>query len=95
MGAFDEDELREFVDYVKEFMCKSTRIIYINDFDLTKLDMKDFDKNVYFISNPYIKRGKAYEIIDKDLKLQILAFCTENPNKVFKGEKERTWKKNY
>lgn len=57
--------------------------------------MKDFDKNVYFISNPYIERGKAYEIIDKDLKLQILAFCTENPNKVFKGEKERTWKKNY
>lgn len=95
MGAFDEDELREFVDYVKEFMCKSTRIIYINDFDLTKLDMKDFDKNVCFISNPYIERGKAYEIIDKDLKLQILAFCTENPNKVFKGEKERTWKKNY
>lgn len=87
MGAFDEDELREFVDYVKEFMCKSTRIIYINDFDLTKLDMKDFDKNVYFISNPYIERGKMYEIIDNDLKLQILDWCVENLDKVFQGEK--------
>jgi hypothetical protein len=94
MSAFDEDELREFVDYVKDFMCDSTRIIYINDFDLTKLDMKDFGKNIYFISNPYIERGKVYEIIDKDLKLQILAFCTENHDKVFQGEKQ-VWKKNY
>ena len=64
MGVFDEDELRDFVDYVKEFMCESTRIVYINDFDLMKLNMKDFDKNIYFISNPYVERGKAYEIID-------------------------------
>lgn len=94
MGVFDEDELRDFVDYVKEFMCESTRIVYINDFDLMKLNMKDFDKNIYFISNPYVERGKAYEIIDKDLKLQILAFCTENRDKVFQGERQ-VWKKNY
>jgi hypothetical protein len=76
MSAFDEDELRKFVDYVKEFMCDSTRIIYINDFDLMKLDMKDFDKNVYFISNQYfLQQANA------NIKFSCLVLISQLTNK--------------
>lgn len=91
MDAFDEDklnlELKKFLDAVDKFVCDTTRIICANGFDLAELDMKDFDKNVYFISHPYIERGKAYEITDKDLKLKFYDFCIKNPDKVFQGEK--------
>ncbi len=79
--------LEDFMNAVNRFVCDTVRIVCANGFDLLELDMKDFDKNVYFISYPHIERGKAYEIIDEDLKLQLYDFCIENPDRVFQGEK--------
>ena len=90
MRTFDDKlpiSLEKFMDAVNKFVCDTVRIICANGFDLLELDMKDFDKNVYFISYPYIEHGNAYEIIDEDLKLQLYDFCIKNPDKVFQGEK--------
>jgi hypothetical protein len=77
----------DIIDAVSKFVCDTTRIVCANGFDLLELDMKDFDRNVYFISYPWLERGKFYEIIDEDLKLQLYEFCIKNPDRVFQGEK--------
>ena len=69
----------DFMNAVNRFVCDTVRIVCANGFDLLELDMKDFDKNVYFISYPHIERGKAYEIIDEDLKLQLYHFLHQKP----------------
>ena len=79
--------LKDFTDAVEKFVYDTVKIIYANGDDLLELNMKDFDRNVYFISNMDIEHGKAYEIIDKDLKLQLYDFCIKNPDRVFQGEK--------
>jgi len=79
--------LKDFTDAVNKFVCNTVRIVCANGFDLLELDMKDFDRNIYFISYPSIERGKSYEVVDKDLKLQLYDFCIKNPDRVFQGEK--------
>lgn len=83
------NELNYLFDAVYEFGSKTAKILYGNPNTLLKLNMKDFDTNTYFISNPVFKEGEFLLITDKDkeLKKELYKFCCEHEDRIFRGEK--------
>ncbi len=79
--------LDKFTDNVWEICSRGATIILGNGMDLLELDMSQFNRGTYFISDMAIERGKFYLIEDKETKKKLYKFCREHEDRVFIGTK--------
>ena len=82
-------ELDDFVDSVYDVCSKTVTICFAHPSTLLKLNMKDFYKDTYFISDLNCEEDKCIIVKDEQLKKEIYRFCCEHEDRVFQGEKER------
>ena len=82
-------ELADFVDSVYDVCSKTVTICFAHPSTLLKLNMKDFYKDTYFISDLNYEEDKFILVKDKQLKKELYRFCCEHEDRVFQGEKER------
>lgn len=77
-------EILDFLEMVESFC---TEIFFVNQHDVINMDMNNFYDFCYFISHPYVEKGKLYRIKDKELKSEFLKFIKEHPDRVWRGTK--------
>lgn len=77
--------VNELKDAVEKYVCDTTTIIIMNGLDILELNMENFPKSCFFISDMCVERGKAYEVTEKELKLKLFDFCTNNKDRCFQG----------
>ena len=82
-------ELDDFLDSVYDICSRMATICVAHPNTLSKLCMKDFYKDTYFISDLNCEEDKVILIKDKQLKKELYRFCCEHEDRVFQGEKER------
>lgn len=71
-----------------KILSKCSDIFMGNPMDLLELDMNEFYVGTYFISSPHLEKGTMLKIVDEYLKYDLIKFCIENEDRVFKGCKE-------
>lgn len=82
--------ITEMLNAVKKMDYDSTVIIFMNPKTILKMDMKDYNSYVYFISMTELELGQAVILKeDSDLKRDMYEFVKEHPDRVWQGEKER------
>ena len=86
-------ELADFVDSVYDVCSKTVTICFAHPSTLLKLNMKDFYKDTYFISDLNYEEDKFILVKDKQLKKELYRFCVKHKDRVFQGEKDRLDKK--
>ena len=84
---FEKKLIDQMANKVYEVCSKTSTIIMANGEDLLNLNMDDFGKETYFISDMNIEKGKFLIIIDEDLKKELYKFCISHEDRVFKGTK--------
>ena len=85
---FEKILIDQFVDKVFGVCSKTATIVIANGADLFNLNMGDFGKETYFISDMNIEKGKFLIIKDADLKKELYKFCVSHEDRVFRGNKE-------
>ena len=73
---------------IYNWISKCSNILIGNPMDLLELDMNEFYVGTYFISSPHLEKGTMLKIVDEDLKYDLIKFCIENEDRVFRGCKE-------
>ena len=86
-------ELDDFVDSVYDVYSRTAKICFGHPNTLLKLNMRDFYKDTYFISDLNCEENNIILVKDKQLKKELYRFCCEHEDRVFQGEKERLDKK--
>ena len=86
-------ELDDFLDSVYDIYSRMATICFAHPSTLLKLNMKDFYKDTYFISDLNCEENKVIFIKDKQLKKELYRFCIKYEDRVFQGEKDRLDKK--
>lgn len=82
------NKLDELLKAVKQFDLHTTNILLAHPLDLTGMDMKQFSKDNIFISEIKAERGKILLVKDEELKKELYEFAYNNPDRVFRGEKD-------
>lgn len=77
-----------FLEAVKIFDLHTTNIFFGHPDDLFKMDMKQLPSNCYFISKIEAKKGELLMVKDSELKEMLYEFVKNNPDRVFRGEKD-------
>ena len=72
---FEKILIDQFVDKVFEACSKTATIVIANGEGLFNLNMGDFGKETYFISDMNIEKGKFLIIKDADLKKNYINFA--------------------
>ena len=80
-------ELDDFVDSVYDIYSKTATICLTHPNTLLKLNMRDFYKDTYFISDLNCEENKVIFIKNKQLKKELYIFCCEHKDRIFRGEK--------
>ena len=80
-------ELDDFVDSVYDIYSKTATICFAHPNTLLKLNMRDFYKDTYFISDLNCEENKFILVKDKQLKKELYRFCCEHKDRIFRGEK--------
>lgn len=62
------------------------KIILANPWDLIDMDFSQVGIDTWFIAQSYIKQGKFLVVKNDDLKRDLLKFCFEHPDRIWKGE---------
>lgn len=83
------NELNVLLDTVYDVCSKTATICFGHPSTLLKLNMKDFYKDTYFISDLNCEEDKFILVKDEQLKKELYKFCVEHKDRVFQGEKER------
>ena len=86
-------ELDDFLDTVYDICSKTATICFAHPNTLLKLNMRDFYKDTYFISDLNCEEDKCIIVKDKQLKKELYRFCVKHKDRVFQGEKDRLDKK--
>lgn len=81
-------KLDELLDVVKQFDLHTTKIFLAYPLDLIAMDMKQFPKDYIFISEIKARRGEILLVKDEELKKELYEFAYNNPDRVFRGEKD-------
>ena len=81
-------ELDDLLNTLYDIYSKTSTICFAHPSILLKLNMKDFYKDTYFISDLNCEEDKVIFIKDKQLKKELYRFCCEHKDRVFQGEKE-------
>lgn len=68
-------------------------LIFANPQDLINLDMRNYNGDIWFLSDVHVEKGTMYVVKDVDLKRQGLSFCLQHPDRMWKGEKDGADKK--
>lgn len=82
------NKLDELLKAVKQFDLHTTNILLAHPLDLIGMDMKQFSKDNIFISEIKAERGKVLLVKDEELKKELYEFAYNNPDRVFRGEKD-------
>ena len=82
-------ELDDFVNSVYDIYSKTVTICFAHPSTLLKLNMRDFYKDTYFISDLNCEENSIILVKDKQLKKELYRFCVKHKDRVFQGEKER------
>lgn len=61
-------------------------LMLANPLDLIEMDMTTTPKSMWFISEPVIERGRVSVVQDRELKYELIKFCLEHPERIWKGE---------
>ena len=86
-------ELDDLLNTVYDVCSKTVTICFAHPSTLLKLNMRDFYKDTYFISDLNCEKDKAILVKDKELKKELYRFCVKHKDRVFQGEKDRLDKK--
>ena len=81
------DNFKKSVDEFAEKVYQSTHIFIGNPNTLLKINLDDFNSNVWFISHSYVEEDCVIEIKDEDMKRELYKFCEEHQDSIFKGSK--------
>ena len=81
------EKLLEAVKIFSEHIYDATEIFMGNPWDLIEIDMSEFPRNCYFISEQCVEKGKMYHITDGELKRMLYDFIEKYPDRVFRGKK--------
>ena len=80
-------ELNDFLDTVYDIWSKTAKICFAHPSTLLKLNMRDFYKDTYFISDLNCEENKFILVKDKQFKKELYRFCIKHEDRVFQGEK--------
>ena len=81
-------KLDELLKAVKQLDLHTTKIFLAYPLDLIAMDMKQFPRDYIFISEIKAKRGEILLVKDEELKKELYEFAYNNPDRVFRGEKD-------
>lgn len=81
-------ELDDLLNTVYGIYSKTATICFAHPSTLLKLNMKDFYKDTYFISDLNCEEDKCIIVKDEQLKKELYKFCIKHEDRVFQGEKE-------
>ena len=73
---------------VYDIYSKTATICIAHPSILLKLNMIDFYKDTYFISDLNCEENKVLLVKDKQLKKELYKFCVNHKDRAFQGEKE-------
>ena len=82
-------ELDDLLNAVYDIYSTTATICFAHTNTLLKLNMRDFYKDTYFISDLNCEENNIIRVKDKQLKKELYRFCCEHEDRVFQGEKER------
>ena len=86
-------ELDDLLNTVYDVCSKTAIICFAHPSTLLKLNMRDFYKDTYFISDLNCEENSIILVKDKQLKKELYRFCVKHKDRVFQGEKDRLDKK--
>lgn len=81
-------ELDDLLNTVYDVCSRTATICFAHPSTLLKLNMKDFYKDTYFISDLNCEEDKCIIVKDEQLKKELYIFCVNHKDRVFQGEKE-------
>lgn len=81
-------ELDDLLNTVYDVCSRTVTICIAHPSILLKLNMRDFYKDTYFISDLNCEENKVLLVKDKQLKKELYIFCVYHKDRVFQGEKE-------
>lgn len=80
-------ELDDLLNTVYDIYSKTATICFAHPSTLLKLNMKDFYKDTYFISDLNCEEDKCIIVKDEQLKKELYKFCIKHEDRVFQGRK--------
>lgn len=80
-------ELNDLLNTVYDIYSKTATICFAHPSTLLKLNMKDFYKDTYFISDLNCEEDKCIIVKDEQLKKELYKFCIKHEDRVFQGRK--------
>ena len=81
-------ELNDLLNTVYDVCSRTATICFAHPSILLKLNMRDFYKDTYFISDLNCEEDKCIIVKDEQLKKELYKFCIKHEDRVFQGEKE-------
>ena len=85
-----EDLLKDLLKSIESFgecLYQISNICLMHPEDLLQINMDEFPDTCFFISDHHMEKGKAFIVKDSELKRMLYEFCTEHPERVFRGRK--------
>ena len=80
-------ELDDLLNAVYNIYSKTVAICFAHPNTLLKLNMRDFYKDTYFISDLNCEEDKCIIVKDEQLKKELYKFCINHEDRVFQGRK--------
>ena len=80
-------ELDDFLDSVYDIYSRMATICFAHPNTLLKLNMRDFYKDTYFISDLNCEENNIILVTDKQLKKELYKFCIKHEDRVLQGRK--------
>ena len=80
-------ELDDLLNTVYDVCSKTVTICFAHPSTLLKLNMRDFYKDTYFISDLNCEEDKCIIVKDEQLKKELYKFCIKHEDRVFQGRK--------
>ena len=80
-------ELDDLLNTVYDVCSRTATICFAHPSTLLKLNMKDFYKDTYFISDLNCEEDKYIIVKDEQLKKELYKFCINHEDRVFQGRK--------
>ena len=78
-------ELDDFLNSVYDICSRMATKSFAHPSTLLKLNMKDFYKDTYFISDLNCEEDKCIIVKDEQLKKELYKFCIKHEDRVFQG----------
>ena len=80
-------ELDDLLNTLYDIYSKTATICFAHPSTLLKLNMRDFYKDTYFISDLNCEEDKCIIVKDEQLKKELYKFCIKYEDRMFQGRK--------